>query len=81
MLVLQPNRGHSSILKRFQQSDSIFNMGVDVMRPAYNSETHYRVTMLTREDWSEATGASPVVKGLVCFTVGFKLREGNGDGD
>jgi len=56
-------------------------MGVDVMRPAYNSETHYRVTMLTREDWSEATGASPVVKGLVCFTVGFKLREGKGDGD
>ena len=51
------------------------------MRPDYNSGTHYRVTMLTREDWSKATGASPAVKGLVWFTVGFNLREGNGDGD
>jgi hypothetical protein len=31
---LHPNRGHSSILVRLQQSDPIFNMGVDIMRPA-----------------------------------------------
>jgi hypothetical protein len=36
---LHPNRGHSSILVRLQHSDPIFNMGVDVMRPAYNFET------------------------------------------
>ena len=47
---LHPNRGHSSILMRLQQSDPIFNMGVHVMRPAYNFETQYRVTMLKKED-------------------------------
>jgi len=33
-----------------QQSDPMFNMGVDIMRPAYNFEPQYRVTLLTRED-------------------------------
>ena len=47
---LNPNRGHSSILVRLQQPDPIFSMGVDVMRPAFNLEPIYRVTMLTRED-------------------------------
>jgi hypothetical protein len=32
---LHPNRGHSRILKRLQQSDPIFSMGVDVMRPGF----------------------------------------------
>ena len=59
-----------------QQSDPIFNMGVDIMRPAYNFEPQYRVTMLTREDWTKATGASPAVKGFVWFTDGSKTREG-----
>ena len=45
---LHPNRGQSSILMQLQQSDPIFNTGVDVMRPAYNFEPQYRVTMLTR---------------------------------
>jgi len=40
---LHPNRGHSSIFTRLQQPDPIFNMGVDVMRPAYNFEPQYRV--------------------------------------
>jgi len=31
---------------RLQQSEPIFNMGVDVMRPAYNFEPQYRVSML-----------------------------------
>jgi len=43
------------------------------MRPAFNFELKYRVTMLTREEWSRA----PVVKGLVCFTVGSRMKEGN----
>jgi len=47
---LHPNRGHCSILLRLQQSDPTFNMGVDVMRPVYNFEPQYRVTMLTREE-------------------------------
>jgi len=77
---LHPNRGHSSILIRLQQSDPIFNMGVDVMRPAYNFEPQYRGTMLTRESWTKATGAPPAVKGLVWFTDGSKMREGTGAG-
>jgi len=43
---LHPNRGYSSILMRLQQSDLIFNMGVDVMRPAFNLEPKYRVIVL-----------------------------------
>ena len=73
---LHPNRGHSSILMRLQQSDPIFNMGVD----AYNFEPQYRVTMLTREDWAKATGAPPAVKGLVWYTDVSKMRDGAGAG-
>jgi len=62
---------------RLQPSDPIFNMDVDVMRPAYNFEPQYSVTMLKREDWTKATGAPPAVKGL---TDGSKLRVGTGVG-
>jgi len=65
---------------QLQQSDPIFNMGVDVMRPAFNLEPKYRVTMLTREDWTKATGIPPAVKGLVWFTDGSKMRDGTGAG-
>jgi hypothetical protein len=65
---------------RLQQSEPIFNMGVDVMRPAFNFEPKYRVTMLTREDCTKGTGTPPVVKGLVCFTYGSKMKEGTGAG-
>jgi ribonuclease HI len=58
------------------QSDPIFNMGVDAMRPAFNFEPKYRVTMLTRKDWTKGTGTPPVVKGLVWFTDGSKMKEG-----
>ena len=61
---------------QLQQSDPIFNMGVDVMRPAYNLEPPYVVTMLMREEWTKATGAPPAAKGLVWFTDGSKMREG-----
>ena len=77
---LHPNRGHSSILMRLQQSGPIFNMGVDVMRPAYNFEPQFRFTMLMREDWTKATDAPPAVKGLIWFTDGSKMREGMGAG-
>jgi len=72
---LHPNRGHSSILIRLQQPDPIFNMGVDVMRPAFNFEPKYRVTNLSRENWTKEIGTS-VVKGFVWFTDGSKMKEG-----
>ena len=65
---------------RLQQSDPIFNIGVDIMRPSYNIEPQYMVTMLTREDWTKTTCAPPAVKGLVWFADGSKMREGTGAG-
>jgi hypothetical protein len=65
---------------RLQQSDPIFYMGIDVMRSAFNFEPKYRVTILTREDWTETTGAPAAVKGFVWFTDGPKTREGTGAG-
>jgi len=35
---------------RLQQSDPVRNIGVHVMRPEFNFEPKYRVTILTRED-------------------------------
>jgi hypothetical protein len=55
-------------------------MGVDVMRPAFNLVPKYRVTILTREEWTAGTGAPPVVKRLVWFTDGSRMREGTGAG-
>jgi hypothetical protein len=51
-------------------------MGVDVMRPAFNLEPKYRVTMLTREDWTRGSGSPPEIKGLVWYTDGSKMKEG-----
>jgi hypothetical protein len=45
---LNSQPGHSCILTRLQNSDPIFNMWVDVMRPVFNLEPKYRVSMLTR---------------------------------
>ena len=73
---LNLNRGHRGILLRLQQSDIIFHMGIDVMRPAYNFEPQYRVTLLTKEDWTKATGVPPAVKGLVWFTNGSRMKGG-----
>ena len=72
---LHPNKGHSSILKRLQQSDPILNIGV-VMRPAFNLEPKYRVTMLTREDWTLGSGPPLEIKGLVWYTDGSRMKEG-----
>jgi len=50
-------------------------MGVDVMKPVVNLERKYRVTMLTREEWTRDPGTP---KGLVWFTDGSKTAEGTG---
>ena len=44
------------------------------MRPTFNFESKYRVTMLTREEWTKGTGTPPVVKGLVWFTDGSRME-------
>jgi hypothetical protein len=65
---------------RLQQSDPIFNIGIDIMRLAFNIELKYRVTMLTREEWTKGTGTPPPVKGFIWFTDGSKMKEGTGAG-
>jgi hypothetical protein len=70
-------KGHSCLLTLLQKSDPIVNMGVDVMKPVFNLEPKYRVTMLTREEWTRGPG-TPVVKGLVCYTDGSRTAEGTG---
>jgi hypothetical protein len=47
---LHPNSGQINILVWLQQLDPIFNMRMDVMRPAYTFEPKYRVVLLARED-------------------------------
>jgi len=49
---------------QLQRSDPIFSMEVNVMRPVFNLEPKYRVTLWTREEWTRGPG-TPVVKGLV----------------
>jgi len=34
--------------------------------------------MLTREDWTKGTGAHPVIKGLIWFADGSRMKEGPG---
>jgi hypothetical protein len=47
---LHPQRGYSHILTQLQKSDPIYAMGVDIMKPVFNLEPKYRVTMLTWEE-------------------------------
>ena len=61
---------------QLQQSDPILNMGLKVMRPAFNLEPKHRVIMLTREEWTRGPVTHPVVKGLVWFTDGSRMKEG-----
>ena len=68
---------YSSIPMRLQRSHPIFNIGVDVMKPAFNLEWKYRVTMLTREEWTRGP-ATPVVKRLVYFNDGSRATEVTG---
>ena len=50
------------------------------MRSAFNLEPIYRVTMLTREELARGPGTPPVVKGLLWFTDGSRMKEGTGAG-
>jgi ribonuclease HI len=71
---LHHNSGHSSILVRLRQSDPIFNMGVDNMKPAFNLQPKYRVTMLTRENCTKGTGTPLQSKG----SSGSQMGPGGG---
>jgi len=73
---LHPNQEHSCMLRRLQKSDPMFNTGVDVMKPVFNLESKYTVTMLTRGEWSRNP---PAVKGLVWFTDGSRTAEGRSE--
>jgi len=55
-------------------------MGVDVMRPVFNLEPKYRVSILTREEQARGPGTPPAVKGIVWFTGGSRTAEGTGAG-
>jgi ribonuclease HI len=55
-------------------------MRVDVMKPVYNLEPKYRVTMLARDEWMRSPRTPPVVKGLDLFTDGSRTAEGTGMG-
>ena len=77
---LHTQQGHSCILTQLQKSYPIFNMRVDIMKPVFNLEHKYRVTMLTREEWTRGPGTPLMVKGLVWFTDGSRTVEGNREG-
>jgi hypothetical protein len=55
-------------------------MRVDDMKPVYNLEPKYRVTMLAIEEWTRDPGTPLVVKGLIWFTDGSRTAEGTGAG-
>ena len=71
-----PQQGHSCIWTRLQKSDPIFYLRVDVMKPVFNLEPNYRVTMLARE----APGLLLQLKGLSGILMGPGLRRGPGWG-
>jgi len=62
---------HTDVASR---SDPIFNMEVGVMKPAFNLECKYRVTMQTKEEWARGL-VTLIVKGLVWFTDGSRMME------
>jgi hypothetical protein len=53
-------------------------MRVDVMRPVFNLEPKYRVTMLDGEEWTRGPGTPPMVKGLIWFTDWSRTAERTG---
>jgi hypothetical protein len=77
---LHSNSGHSTILARLHQSDPIFNMRADVMRPAYNFEPKYRVELLSRKDWTIGTGTPPLLRGMSGSQMGPGWRGRTGAG-
>jgi hypothetical protein len=59
---------------RLWKLDPIFNIVVDVIKPAFNCEPKYRVTVLTGEEWTRGPGTLRIVKRLVCYTEGSRTR-------
>ena len=55
-------------------------MRVDFMRPVYNLDPKYRVSLLAREEWTRSPRTPPVVKGLVWYTDRSRTAEGTGAG-
>jgi len=50
------------------------------MKPVFNLDPKYRVTMLTREEGTRGPATPPAVKGLIWFTNGSRSVEGTGAG-
>jgi hypothetical protein len=50
------------------------------MKPVFNLEPKYKVTMLIREKWTRGPRTPPAVKGLVWFTDGSRTVEETGAG-
>jgi len=46
------------------------------MKPVFNLELKYKVTMSTREAWTRCPRTPPMVKGLVWYTDGSRTEEG-----
>jgi hypothetical protein len=55
-------------------------MRVDFMRPVFNLESSYRITMLAGDEWARISETPPMVKGLVWYTDVSKTAEGTGEG-
>ena len=43
------------------------------MRPVFNLETLYRVTMLTTEECTTGPGTPPIIKGLIWYSDGSQM--------
>ena len=50
------------------------------MKPVFNLESKYRVTMLTKNEWTRVPGTPRRVKGLVWFADGSRTAEGTASG-
>jgi hypothetical protein len=61
------------------KSDPIFNMGVGIMRPTFNLEPKYRVTMLNGEKWIGGPGTSTIVKRARLVLVYIWVQDDGGD--
>jgi hypothetical protein len=48
-------------------------MRVNIMKPVFNLEPKYRVTMLAREEWTRGPRTPAMVKGLVWFMDGSRI--------
>jgi hypothetical protein len=55
----------------------MFNMDVDVIRLAHNFEPKYRVTYLTKEEWTKRTWNSSCSYGARLVYISVQDTEGN----